>query len=198
MQKPFVVGVDCDGVLADYFKGFRDYIADCLGLEPTDLPIPNSYDFSSDPAWAQVMPTREKFLTWHNDAVADGLFQHLPMIQGASVALWNLSNAGVYVRIITHRFHKHGTYAGVVSDTVQWLDENAIPYRGLAVERWKSDVGCDIYIDDSPGNVVELRAAGHDCIVFDAPYNQDVPGLRAHNWQEAEDIIKQRIQDRGI
>lgn len=198
MNKPFVLGVDCDGVIADYFDGFRNFCAHKFRTPARQLPIPHSYDFSSDPLWAELIPDRKKFLDLHNEAVAEGMFAKLRMMEGASIALWELSNMGVYVRIITHRFHKHGDYARVVKDTVEWFDTNSIPYRGLAIERWKSDVGCDLYIDDSPGNVEELRAAGNDCIVFDAPYNKDVPGLRAYSWMGALKIVKRRLEDRGI
>ncbi len=53
----------------------------------------------------------------------------------------------------------------------------------------KSEVQADLYIEDAPHNVDALREAGNQVIVFDQPYNQDLSGLRAKNWLEAEEII---------
>lgn len=197
MARPFVIGVDCDGVLADYFKGFAEYVAGYYGLSKS-LPPVSAYDFSSDPAWTEAIPDYTTFQRLHNQAVRAGLFASLEPIEGASKALWELSDAGLYVRIITHRLHNKGDYGWAVQQTAEWLDKHDMPYRSISFERYKAQVGADIYIDDSPGNVTELRNEGNDVIVFEASYNQSVPGLRAHNWTEAVQIIKERASARGL
>ena len=46
--------------------------------------------------------------------------------------------------------------------------------------------------------MASLRAAGNAVIVFDQPYNTQVPGLRARTWAEVEEITLGRMADAGI
>ncbi|MEM1333913.1 MAG: hypothetical protein AAGG08_10675, partial [Actinomycetota bacterium] len=70
-----------------------------------------------------------------------------------------------------------------------WLDANRIPYRDLCFLGAKPQAEADCYIDDAPHNVAELRSYGNDVIVFDQPYNRDLPGPRATSWVEVEEIV---------
>ena len=45
--------------------------------------------------------------------------------------LRQLSDEGYRIRIITHRLVTNWGHARIVSDTVEWLDTNRIPYRDL-------------------------------------------------------------------
>ena len=53
-----------------------------------------------------------------------------------------------------------------------------------------------MYIDDGPHNIVQLRAAGFNAIVFDQPYNQDLKGPRVKNWAELEEMVIELAADR--
>ena len=53
----------------------------------------------------------------------------------------------------------------------------------------KPEVGADLYVDDAPHNVEALRETGNRVILFDAPYNQGVPGTRALDWTECEQMV---------
>ena len=55
----------------------------------------------------------------------------MPVVPGAAEALWRLSDAGVWIRLITHRLYANWGHAVAVADTVAWLDEAGIPYRDL-------------------------------------------------------------------
>lgn len=183
-------GVDLDGVCANYTEAFRQFVAVAKGVNPRDIPDPICYDFVDDPAWP--IASREEYQELHGDAVRSGIFGRAPMIDGASEALWELSDAGIYVRIITHRLLNKKDYGKVLAQTAYWLDDHNIPYRGIAFERHKMDVGADLYLDDSPGNITELRAAGKEAAVFDASYNQAVEGLRVRDWAEAVQLVRER------
>ena len=122
----------------------------------------------------------------------------MPVVEGCAEALWRLSDAGVWIRIITHRLVVHWGHQIAVGDTVAWLDANNIPYRDLCFLGRKPEVEADLYVDDAPHNVEALRAAGNQVIVFDQPYNGDVPGLRARTWADVEDITLARMADGGI
>lgn len=50
----------------------------------------------------------------------------------------------------------------------------------------------DIYIDDHPDTIVEVVREGlAEVVVFDAPYNRDLPGCyhRVVNWHEVLDLV---------
>lgn len=179
-----MLGVDLDGVCADYTTGFRQFVASETGRTLDDLPLERSWDFRE---WGL---TAETFGELHRRAVTEQrMFRTLPPFDGAADALWRLSDAGIWIRIITHRLYVNWGHAAAVSDTVTWLDDNRIPYRDICFLGTKPQVEADLYIDDAEHNVRGLREAGNDVIVFDAPYNRMLDGLRAHDWTEVEMIV---------
>lgn len=195
MNQPFIFTVDLDGCVADYFTALR---AEILVSYPNRRPHspPTTYDFSNDPSWG--FETREDFLEVHNKAVVDGMFLRMAPIIGASDALWSLSDQGVHIRILTHRFHANQMHAKVVSDTVTWLDRCKIPYRSFCVAADKTSVDGNIYIEDSPSNIQALQNAGKQVIVFNQPYNQDAvinaQGWRAKEWIDVEAMVSEEFE----
>jgi len=117
------------------------------------------------------------------------LLRWMPVIAGAAEALWRLSDAGVWIRVITHRLYVNWGHATAIADTVEWLDRVRIPYRDICFMGDKPEVGADLYIDDAPHNVTALRESGNRVVLFDAPYNQAVTGLRARDWTECEQMV---------
>lgn len=182
----FTLGLDLDGVCGDYTGEFRHFVARYLGVHPDTLPPQRAWDFVNA-GWG--IASGEDFLRLHGDAVRDGLFRSMPPMPGVSAALWELSDAGVDIRIITHRLVVKNLHGITAADTVTWLDRHHIPYRDLCFVARKSQVDADIYVDDAPHNVLALRAASCQVIVFDAPYNRDLPGPRAADWDHAKELI---------
>ena len=107
------------------------------------------------------------------------MFRTMPPVEGVAEALWRLSDAGVWIRLITHRLYANWGHAVAVGDTVAWLDEVGIPYRDLCFLGRKPEVEADAYVDDAPHNIEELRRAGNTVVVFDQPYNRHLDGPRA-------------------
>jgi 5'(3')-deoxyribonucleotidase len=181
---PFVLGVDLDGVVADHSGAFRQIVAELRGVEPESLPLERSWDFHE---WGFGVDDYERY---HRIAVMDRrMFRAMAVIEGAADALWRLSDAGLWIRIITHRLYVNWGHQTAVTDTVAWLDEHRIPYRDLCFLGAKPEVEADVYIDDAPHNVEQLRAADNAVIVFDQPYNRHLPGPRATTWAEAENLV---------
>lgn len=184
MSGPFVLGVDLDGVCADYTAGIRRVVADDRGVSPGDLPAERSWGFEE---WGLAPGEFERL---HHLAVTEHhLYRDLPAIEGCADALWRLSDAGIWIRIITHRLYVNWGHQVAVRDTVTWLDRCRIPYRDLCFLGTKPQVEADAYIDDAPHNVVALREAGNTVIVFDQPYNRDLDGPRAKDWSELEEQV---------
>ena len=83
---------------------------------------------------------------------------------------------------------KHpGGMIGVDEGKQQWLDEHNVVYDEYrSVDREKSDLEYDVYIDDNP-NLVERDAT---VIVYDQPYNQHVSGFaRVESLAEAYTVL---------
>lgn len=191
-KEPFVFGVDLDGVCANYTLAFRDFCAERLGRDPESMPMQRSWGFQE---WGLDNETYEKL---HKAAVTEGrILANLEPIEGAAESLWRLSDAGVWIRIVTHRLYVNWGHEAAAGDTVAWLDKAQIPYRDLCFVGAKRDVGADAYIDDGPHNIEALRAAGRTAIIYDQPYNSHLDGLRASNWAEAEEIIYELMVEAG-
>ena len=45
VETPFVLGVDLEGVCADYTTAFREIAAKELGVEQSNLPLNRAWDF---------------------------------------------------------------------------------------------------------------------------------------------------------
>jgi 5'-nucleotidase len=190
----FVLGVDLDGVCGDYTAAFREVVAADQGRSPDELPDARSWDFAE---WGIVGPA--EFDRLHRLAVLEHrMFRSMPVMPGAAEVLWRLSDAGVWIRIITHRLCVNWGHATAVADTVAWLDEASIPYRDICFLGAKPEVEAHCYVDDGAHNVMALREAGNHVIVFDAPYNREVAGPRASTWDEVEALVTGRIAELGL
>lgn len=182
----FILGVDLDGVVADHTRRFREILADIRGVDPETYPLERSWDFEE---WG-LGP--DEYADLHRIAVMQhDMFRTMPVIEGAADALWRLSDAGVWIRIITHRLYVHWGHEKAVADTAAWLDANKIPYRDLCFLGAKPQAEAHAYIDDAPHNIDELRSYGNTVIAFDQPYNRQIDGLRAADWLEVEAIVSE-------
>lgn len=188
-----ILGVDLDGVCADYTTAFRPLVAQELNIPLSSLPEERSWDFSE---WG-LSP--KQFQDLHHKAVEDyRMFRSMPVFENASEVLWRLSDAGVWIRIITHRLYVNWGHAIAVTDTVEWLDQARIPYRDICFLGDKPEVEADIYLEDAPHNIASLRSSGNSVIVFDAPYNQEVDGPRATSWLNCEQMILDLAAEMGF
>jgi 5'-nucleotidase len=189
---PIVLGVDLDGVCADYEGAFRASVARQLTRAPDTMPPQTVMD-----AYSQWGLSFEEFEDAHRRAVLDDrMFRNMEPLPGVSDALWELSDLGVWIRIITHRLIFNWAHETSAADTAAWLDQHKIPYRDLCFIGDKPNVGADIYIDDSPGNIISLRDAGKTAIVFDQPYNRDLPGPRATSWDDVVTTVRAELDAR--
>lgn len=189
----FILGVDLDGVCADFYAGLRPIAAEWLGVEATTLPQRISWGL---PEWG-IDKAPGGYEALHRFAVTQrDLFRILPPMPGAPVALRRLSAANVRIRIITHRFFIKYFHQIAARQTIEWLDHHDIPYWDLCFMKEKAAVGADIYIEDSPGNVEQLRAAGLTTLVFTNSTNEHLSGPRANNWDEVVEFVLKEKQSR--
>src|SRR6516164_5538967 len=139
-----IVGVDLDGVCADFYGRMREIAAEWFECRVEDLSENVSYGLGE---WG-VKP--DKYDSLHRFAVLQrSLFETSPMIPGARKYLRRLSDEGARIRIITHRLFVHYFHRTAVSQTIDWLDHHGIPYWDLCFMKDKEQVGADVYVEDS-------------------------------------------------
>lgn len=186
-----ILGVDLDGVCADYYARMREIAAEYFERDLEELTPSPSYGLSE---WGVEGPTQYGSL--HRFAVLQrDLFRSAPMVPGARKYLRQLSLEGARIRIITHRLYLYFLHRISVEQTVEWLDHHAIPYWDLCFMRDKEQVGADIYLDDSPDNVERLRAAGFHTICFGNSTNAHLAAPRAESWEHAYALIHERARE---
>jgi len=133
--------------------------------------------------------TARRLLEELQSGAARGGKRELKPIDGAAATLRRLSARGIRIRIITHRLYIKYFHEETVRQTTQWLERHGIPYWDLCFMKDKAAVGADLYIEDSPQNVEQLRADGHPTIVFSNSTNTNVASPRADTWAEAEKLV---------
>ena len=129
-DRQFILGVDLDGVVANHTVRFREIMAEIRGIGADEIeaamPLERSWDFRE---WGFAP---DEYAKYHRIAVMEhDMFRTMPVIEGAADVLWRLSDAGVWIRIITHRLYVHWGHEKAVADTAAWLDANKVPYRDL-------------------------------------------------------------------
>lgn len=185
----YVLGVDLDGVCADYLAAFRRCVAVIKRVSEDSLTQEVSWGCRE---WGINSP--EEFDDLHRQAVLHHeMFLRMQPLEGVVDALWRLSDAGVWIRIVTHRLYVNWGHEVTASHTVNWLDRVGVPYRDLCFVANKAAVDADAFLEDAPHNIVDLRSAGKIVVIFDQPYNRRLPGLRARNWSEAEKHVRELV-----
>ena len=192
-NRPFVLGVDLDGVVADYDGAMRDHVAKFKGIDRASIPPTRTWSLAES-GWP--IDGEAEFLDLHRRAVTDKrMFATMDPIAGASDALRAISDAGVRIRIVTFRLVVNFHHQIAIADTASFLDMHKIPYRDLCFLKDKSALAdMDLLIDDSPSNIASVRTVNGDdaAMVFDQPYNQEVTGLRANNWDDVVAEVNRR------
>lgn len=184
----FHLGLDLDGVVADYPRGFADFLGKKFGVDPLSLSTPTKWSVAECPHYPMVEDL-EHYFELHAEAVRNAMFATMPAYGGAAESIARLRRQGVYVRIITHRFITGTDKAQVMADTGDWLKLWNIEYDDICFVKDKSAVGCDLLIDDSPANLEAYRDANLRYVIFDQPYNRHVAGPRVCDWAGAESFI---------
>jgi beta-phosphoglucomutase-like phosphatase (HAD superfamily) len=181
----FILGVDLDGVVGDFYAALKNIAAEWLDKPVDALTGEVSYGLKE---WG--LDAYGGYERLHRFAVTQrNLYRDMPPIADAPAILRKLSVRGIRIRIITHRLFIKYFHKPTIMQTVEWLDHWDIPYWDLCFMKDKGAVGAHVYIDDSPANVLNLRAAGCHTIVFGNSTNRDLDDPRAANWQEVEKLV---------
>jgi 5'(3')-deoxyribonucleotidase len=181
----FVLGVDLDGVVADFYGGFRSIVAEWFGVAEDSLTSAPAYGLRE---WG--ITSEQQYEQIHRFAVTQrNLFGRLSPMPGAPASLRRLSDRNIRIRVITHRLYIKYFHEDAVRQTIAWLEHHGIPYWDLCFMKDKSAVGADLYIEDSPDNVKRLRQDNHPTIVFTNSMNLGLEPPRADSWQQLERLV---------
>jgi 5'(3')-deoxyribonucleotidase len=182
----FVLAVDLDGVCADFYRGLRPIAAEWLSAPVESLPEQVSYGLAE---WG-IDQAPGGYAALHRFAITQrSLFRVLEPVEGAPITLRRLSARDVRIRIITNRLFIKYFHQEAVRQTIEWLDHYDIPYWDLCFMRDKAAVGADLYVEDSPDNIGQLRRDGYATIVFSNSTNLGLTGPRAETWADVERLV---------
>jgi 5'(3')-deoxyribonucleotidase len=181
----FILGVDLDGVVGDFYGALRKIAAEWLDKPLETLTTEVTYGLEE---WS--LDDFGGYERLHRFAVIQrNIFRDMEPIKDAPATLRKLSHLGIRIRIITHRLFLKYSHRTSITQTVEWLDKYDIPYWDLCFMKDKGAVGAHVYIDDSPENITSLRKLGCKTIVFSNSTNRNLPGPRADNWPEVERLV---------
>jgi 5'(3')-deoxyribonucleotidase len=189
-NEKFVLGVDLDGVVANFYDEIRRVAAEWTGQSVSSLPKKITYDLRE---WD--LKEYGGYEPVHRFAVVERhLFEKLKPMIGAASVLRKFSNKDIRIRIITHRLFIKWFHVEAVQQTVKWLEHYGIPYWDLCFMKDKAAVGADLYLEDSPENIKALRKMGNKVIVFSNSTNKHLAGPRAGNWKQVEQLVLKELR----
>jgi len=190
-ESSFILGVDLDGVVGDFYGAMRKIAAEWLGKPLESLPAEVSYGLDE---WGIAeyggYDRLHRFAVTHRN-----LFRDMEPIKDAPAVLRKLSSRGIRIRIITHRLFLKYSHRTSGIQTIEWLDHWDIPYWDLCFMADKGAVGAHVYVDDSPSNIISLRDQGYSTIVFSNSTNRDISGPRAETWQDVERLVMEAREE---
>jgi 5'(3')-deoxyribonucleotidase len=181
----FVLGVDLDGVVGDFYGAIRMVAAEWRGKPVEDLDPEVRFGLAEWGFTPETYPAMHRF-----GVTQRGLFRELEPIDGAPSTLRRLSDDGIHIRIITHRLFIPHFHQEAVQQTIEWLDYYGIPYRDLCFTGDKVAVGADMYVEDTATNVEALRKVA-PTIVFTNSTNRHLDEPRADTWEDVERLVRE-------
>jgi len=187
----FILGVDLDGVVGDFYGAIRKIAAEWLDRPLETLTTEVTFGLDE---WG--LAEFGGYDRLHRFAVTQrNIFRDMEPIKNAPAILRKLSSQGIRIRIITHRLFLKFSHRTTITQTVDWLDNYDIPYWDICFMNDKGAVGAHIYVDDAPENIINLRNQGCKTIVFGNSTNRDLPDPRANNWFEVERLVMEAREE---
>lgn len=172
------IGIDIDGVLADYVEHMRT-VATTQGIKVDPLGGPRTYSmvepgwFTDDHQWARC------------HEIVTGELERTPLLDAfAPEALARLRSRGHHLVVMTARRAPTGagySQADVVQATQAWLERHRIQAHEVVFNDHRTprhELELDLALDDSPEQIAALHAAGVPTVIRDQPYNRHLSQAR--------------------
>ena len=176
------IGIDLDGVVADFNRGWTSAWNRQRG---TDLTVADVDSWDVLPTLTGL-PSMREFWRWASD-LGEGrsLFRDLPTFDGAVEAVEALVDAGHHTVVLTAK------PGWAVHDTFAWLSEVRFPTCEVHILDDKFRVPCDVYVDDAPHVLRDYVRHRPEATIlrFVRPWNSHVPGT--HPVRGWDDVLEQ-------
>lgn len=177
-----VVGVDIDGILADYPRSLVDFMntKECRDLVDglsKHIVFPHeavkSYDIFAD--FGIDRETAKQVKHYYRET---GYKRYIPVYSDAKRFLTTLRDKGYVIALVTSRPYKE--YNRIFADTMTWLENNELPYD---VVLWAEDKGTklveefgkdniEFFIDDVAEYANSVADRGIRTYLMDKTYNR--------------------------
>ena len=171
------IGVDLDGVVANFTKGWTKYYEEEFGKKILEVDIQS---------WGLSEPLTHfkedlDFWKWAKDINGSSIFRNLEVYENSVETLNELSKSGHDIVIISSKPWWS------IHDTLMWLGENKIPTKEIHFIEDKWTIDCEVYIDDAPYQLENYKENTVDkkIIRFVRSYNKPLDGVfDIYNWKE--------------
>jgi 5'(3')-deoxyribonucleotidase len=179
MNKPIVL-LDVDGVMTHHNQEFLSDINELFGADyKVDDIVDFDYSFLKD-------DEREHIYYLWNNCSYDGysLSEH-----EQDVLKW--------LRSVSRVVACSTPFAGHIESKYRFLTRY-FKYEDIVLCKDKWLIGGDILVDDKPSNIEKFRTVGKHAIVFDQPWNKEVRGPRAMDFESIGPCVVDYMLERGI
>jgi 5'(3')-deoxyribonucleotidase len=178
------LGIDLDGVVADFNSGWIDRYNEEFGA---DL-VPESVRAWGDMEHLTHFPDMDAFWRWAEGGEKHSIFRHLETYPEAVPTLRSLARRHEVV-ILTAK------PAWAIHDTFAWIADHEIPTREVHITHRKWRVPCDVYLDDAPHMLANLHERRPEAAVcrFVRPWNRPADGIHdIEGWLEFRAWVEER------
>lgn len=180
------LGIDLDGVIADFNAGWMKLHAEEFGTELRPDMVDSWDCLHRLGGFADV----RAFWRWASPKDhRPSIFRHLDPYPDAIASLRSLAEGGHQVVIVTTKPR------WARSDTLRWIAEHDLPTDEVHIDDRKSDIDCDVYLDDAPHVLAELLEHRPDAVVcrFVRPWNRPLDGaVDIADWDEFLRLVDRR------
>jgi uncharacterized protein len=181
------VGVDMDGVLADFNSGWMTRYNAEFGTALEAAMVDRWDGLHSLTHFGSM----DEFWAW---AQGEGrsTFRDAPPLPGAVEAITRIGRRHRVV-IVSAKFD------WAIPDSLAWLADHRVPAREVHFLWDKALAGCDIYLDDAPYQLQELRERQPEAVVCRMvhPWNEPLAGVvDVYSWEEFEDVVERVAAER--
>lgn len=174
------VGVDMDGVLADFNTGW---------MARYNAEFGTALEAGMVQRWDGLhglthFGSMAGFWDWVR-AAGRTTFRDAPALPGAIESIRRIAQHHRVV-VVSSKFD------WAIPDSLAWLAEHAVPAREVHFLWDKRLARCDVYLDDAPYQLEQLRDGLPDAVVcrMVQPWNDPLPGVEdIHAWSEFETLV---------